>query len=112
MRNQFRGGVQPFPLRLEMTVQRGEKTALRRSMIVPRPATIVQPGETIVQRVETTVPRHQVYRLLRAVDRDAWLREVISFADSFAIIFGSAFTFSANDFLPRQVFIAARCTAS
>ena len=75
MRNQFRGGVQPFPLRLEMTVQRGEKTALRRSMIVPRPATIVQPGETIVQRVETTVPRHQVYRLLRAVDRDGWLRE-------------------------------------
>jgi hypothetical protein len=47
-------------------------------MILPCRETIVQRGETIVRRVETTVPRHQVYRLLRAVDRDGWLREAIA----------------------------------
>jgi hypothetical protein len=79
--------VQPFPPRLEMTVQRGEKTAPRRSMIMPRCATIVQRGATIVQRVETTVPRHQAYRLLREVDRDGCLREAIArFADPIACV--------------------------
>jgi hypothetical protein len=54
-------------------------------MIVPRRETIVQRGATIVKRVETTVPRHQVYRLLRVVDRDAWLRDAIGrFADPIA----------------------------
>ena len=69
--------MQPSPPRVEMTVHHGEKTALRRSMIVhPRSAivlratTTVQRGETTVQRVETTVPLHHIYRLLRAVDRD------------------------------------------
>src|SRR6266581_3478835 len=37
--------------------------------------------ETIVQRFETSVPRHKVYRLLRAVDRDGWLREAIARLD-------------------------------
>jgi hypothetical protein len=48
---------------------------------------IVQRRETIVQRVETTVPRHQAYRLLRAFDRDAWLRQAIDrFADPIACV--------------------------
>ena len=49
-----------------------------RSIIVQHGEMIVQRVETIVQRVEPTVPRHQVYRLLRAVDRDGWLPEAIA----------------------------------
>jgi hypothetical protein len=38
--------------------------------------------ETIIQRGNATVSRHQVYRLMRAVDRGGWLREAITrFAD-------------------------------
>jgi hypothetical protein len=49
---------------------------------MPRRETIVQRGATIAPRVETTVAYHHVYRLLRGVDRDGWVREAIArFAD-------------------------------
>jgi hypothetical protein len=47
----------------------------------PPHVTMVRHEETIVRRVETTVPCHQVYRLLRVVDREGWLRKAIARID-------------------------------
>ena len=66
-----------------MIVQRDERTLPRRSTSVPRRSAIMQRGKAIVQRAKTIVPRHEVYRLLRVVDRDGCAGEAIArFADA------------------------------
>ena len=62
----------------------------------PRHVMIVQREETIVRRVETTVMCHQVYRLLRVVDRDGRLREAIARIDHSIACMREAVGRSAN----------------
>jgi hypothetical protein len=83
---------QSSPPSLAATMQRREMMCARRSTIAQHRETIVRRRERIVRRVEMIAQRQQVYVLLRAPHRDAWLDEaVVRFADAIARVGEAAF---------------------